>query len=313
MAAELLAGLSARGCAFRVVSVRRLTELKREIETRHHRGLFDEDFYREWVSGFDSSPPESMPQARSIILVAVQERKKQITFTWNGREHPLLIPPTYFEAPTRARLQRLLSELLRTRGYGVSPASLPKKLLAVRSGLAEYGKNNLSYIPGMGSAFGLEAFYSELPPEADPWGETRFMERCGSCSECRRRCPTGAIPAEGFLIRAERCLSLHNEQPSSTPFPSWIDPSWHNCLIGCLRCQEACPANRGYLDQVDESLRVSESDTRRLLQTRSARRLPVRLRRTFERSDLLELLEVLPRNLRVLIAAGQSYPSTGAW
>ena len=26
-------------------------------------------------------------------------------------------------------------------------------------------------------------------------------------------------------------------------FPAWVDPAWHTCAVGCLRCQQACPEN----------------------------------------------------------------------
>jgi len=298
----LSARLKSRGYAVRVVPVRRLEELKGEIEHRHSEGVFDEDFYCEWLAGFDSAPPEAMPQARTVILVAVPQFRRRVVFSRDGQDHPAVIPPTYFEAGTRIRLRRLLARRLRPARYRVVGARVPKKLLAVRSGLAEYGRNNLAYIPEMGSFVGLVAFYSDLPAEAEPWVEPRMMERCSTCSECRRRCPTGAIPSERFLLRAERCLTLHNEHPASTPFPAWVDPSWHGCLIGCLRCQEACPENRGYLDRFGDTVRFSGKETQWLLQGTPAEGLPARLMRKLKRTGLLELLEVLPRNLRVTLA-----------
>jgi epoxyqueuosine reductase len=33
-------------------------------------------------------------------------------------------------------------------------------------------------------------------------------------------------------------LTYHNE--AVRDFPEWIDPSWHHCLVGCMRCQTIC-------------------------------------------------------------------------
>jgi epoxyqueuosine reductase len=297
----LSARLQSRGWEIRVVSIRRLKDLNREIDHRYRQGMLDEDFYKEWISGFDSAPPKAMPQARSIILVAVPELPRRLVFSRDGQDHFVVIPPTYFETGTETRLWRLVSRLVRPAGYRVIRAAVPKKLLAVRSGLAEYGRNNVTYISGMGSFFGLVAFYSDLPAESEQWRETKMMERCESCFACRLRCPTGAIPTERFLLRAERCLTFHNERPAAVPFPAWIDPSWHNCLIGCLTCQLACPVNRGHLHRFGETTRFSGEQTRRLLQSAPAGRLPFELVRKLKRAGLEELLEVLPRNLSVML------------
>ena len=62
-----------------------------------------------------------------------------------------------------------------------------------------------------------------------------MMDRRQNCHACRLSCPTGAISFDRFLLRAERCIVLHNEKRGDLPFPSWMNSSWHNCIIGCLR------------------------------------------------------------------------------
>jgi epoxyqueuosine reductase len=138
----------------------------------------------------------------------------------------LILPPTYLGATEVLRqIEGLLAECLAPEGYYVAPARLPRKILAVRSGLAEYGRNNIGYVPGMGSFFQLTVFYSELPCQEDTWREPRMMDRCQDCQACLTKCPTGAISSERFLLRAERCLVFHNERSSDHPFPDWIDPA----------------------------------------------------------------------------------------
>ena len=46
------------------------------------------------------------------------------------------------------------------------------------------------------------------------------------------KCPTKAIRQDRFLISAEQCLTFFNEKPDD--FPEWVNPVWHNCLIGCM-------------------------------------------------------------------------------
>jgi epoxyqueuosine reductase len=190
---------------------------------------------------------------------------------------------------------------LELEGYRVAQAIVPKKLLAVCGGVAAYGKNNITYVDGMGSFHRLVAFYSNLPCEQDEWREPRLMERCERCLGCARSCPTGAIEPERFLLRAERCITFWNEKPGQVAFPEWVEASWHNCLVGCMRCQRGCPENREVLDFYEEGVEFSEEETGLLLERVPLAELPVVLVEKLEHWDLFELLDILPRNLEVLL------------
>ncbi|MGQ9584936.1 MAG: 4Fe-4S double cluster binding domain-containing protein [Anaerolineae bacterium] len=128
------------------------------------------------------------------------------------------------------------------------------------------------------------------------------MGSCRNCSACLRHCPAGAIPSDRFLLRAERCVTFHNE--SSRDFPDWLHPSWHRCLVGCLRCQEVCPANKEVLHWVVEGGKFSQKETVLLLQGTALDRLPSETARRLEQADLVDLLDVLPRNLYLLLHQG---------
>ncbi len=77
----------------------------------------------------------------------------------------------------------------------------------------------------------------------------------------------------------------------------WIDPSWHNCLIGCMICQSVCPLNRNVSDWVVDGGEFSETETEMILEGRSREELPVETAEKIRRLGLLEDLELLPRNL----------------
>jgi epoxyqueuosine reductase len=78
-----------------------------------------------------------------------------------------------------------------------------------------------------------------------------------------------------------------------------MNPSWHNCLIGCLHCQKVCPENQDFLQWVEGKEKFSEEETILLLGGASRDQLPATTTFKLERLDLIESLEVLPRNLRV--------------
>lgn len=299
---ELCTQLEKRGSKGRVVSIRRVRELQEEIEGRHARGSFDEDFYQERLKFFTFKPPDDFPSASSLVVVAVPCPKIKVKFTRNGKTLQLMIPPTYQgHGETVRQIGGLLTKLLAPHGHRVVAARLPQKALAVRSGLAEYGRNNICYVSGMGSFVQIAAFYSDLACAEDEWREPRMMDRCQSCEACLIKCPTGAITSERFLLHAERCLVFHNERSRDHPFPSWIDPAWHNCLVGCMICQDFCPEDRMFIDWVEGDEEFSEEETSLLLKGSSIDQLPESTKAKLERLELLDSLDTLPRNLGVFL------------
>jgi epoxyqueuosine reductase len=299
---EVLHQLEMQGYKGRIVPVQHLRDLQEEIEAQHGQGLFDEEFYRERLAVFDFGLPNGLPDARSLIVVAVPEPQMRITFTRQGNPLPVTVPPTFFpERRVDGQVKALLASILEPAGYRVAHVVLPKKLLAVHSGLAAYGRNNLCYVPGMGSFHRLVALCSDLPCPEDDWRELEMMASCRMCSACLRHCPTGAITAERFLLHAERCLTFHNERLSEIAFPPWIDGSWHNCLVGCFHCQTVCPQNRDFLEWVEEGAVFSEEETILIMQGLPPDQLPPALTEKLEQFDIRSLLEVLPRNLAVLL------------
>ncbi|MDJ0763735.1 MAG: 4Fe-4S binding protein [Myxococcota bacterium] len=293
--------LEAQGFKGRVVTIQRLKDLQEEIEGCHNQGLFDETVYREGLSFFSFRPPDDLPTVASLIVVAVPRPQTKVSFTWKGKERSLVLPPTYMGAiEVSKRIKGLLAEWLAPHGFRVAPGRLPRKLLTVRSGLAAYGRNNISYIPGMGSFYQPIVFFSDLPCHRDTWQEPLVMDRCQDCLICLKKCPTGAITPERFLLRAEKCLVFHNERSPDHPFPEWIDPSWHNCLVGCMLCQRHCPENKPFLNWFEGNEAFSHLETALLLNGATADQLPDVTRRKLERLGLLDfLLELLPRNLSV--------------
>lgn len=297
-----LEALGADGWRARIVPAEHIRDLEASLQGNHDQGLFDETFYQERLTVFSFAPPESLPEARSLIVVAIPVPQTQVVFHWRGEPRPAILPPTYVAyGRTRERAQARLAALLGGEGYRVAGTQLPLKLLAVSAGLAEYGRNNICYVPGMGSFLQLAACVSDLPAEDDPWREPVMMERCQSCTACQRLCPTGAIGQDRFLLHAERCLTFHNERGG--PFPGWISPTWHNALLGCRECQRCCPEDKGVWEWVAEGGSFSEEETALILGGASRDQLPPAIIERLRELDLLEDLGTLARNLSVLLEA----------
>jgi epoxyqueuosine reductase len=104
---------------------------------------------------------------------------------------------------------------------------------------------------------------------------------------------------DGTVIDAARCLTEANENEGE--WPSWIPVLSHNSLVGCMRCQEACPVDRAYLGK-DAQL-VAEFDlkeTDMVLKGLAVEELPAGLRAKLAALDLDSYSSVLGRNLRAL-------------
>jgi epoxyqueuosine reductase len=302
MLKQPLAQLAQRGYQSRMVSIHRLSDLQEAIDGQCRQGLVDRELYDTYLAAFDFDPPDSLPEASSILVMASPEPPIRLLFHWDGEEIPALVPPTYGERKKDRHARELLAQAMEATGYRIAQASVPKKLLAVRSGLATYGRNNVTYVPGMGSFFSLTAVYTDLPVSQDTWQELQMMDSCQNCSACLRHCPAGAITSERFLAYAERCITFHNEKPADVPFPAWIDPTWHNCLVGCLQCQQVCPANKEVWRLMREGAAFSHEETALLLQGLPFDQLPSGTADKLERLDLDTFLDIFPRNLSVLLS-----------
>ena len=307
---RLSANLEGQGYRSRLVSICHVSELQTGLEKYHQASCFDPGFYHERLVNFEYHLAIDFQETLSLIIVAYPHPQTRVFFTWQNRLVPLIIPPTYLHGSRDDKhVQNLVAVILQPYGYLIADASLPIKLLAVRSGLGAYGKNNVCYVEELGSFVRLVAFYSDLPCSADSWREPQMMEACQTCSACVLKCPTGAITAKRFLLHAERCITYWNEKPGDIDFPAWLDPTWSNCLVGCLICQLICPQNKNFLPGSQDGAVFSQEETAWLLRRISLDRLPVALAEKIVQFDLVDYLEILPRNVPVLLKKTKVNPA----
>ena len=294
--------LTVKGYKGQVVHAKHIPDLRNDIRKHHEQNLIYPPLYEDYKEYFEFKPEVGFDEINSLFIIAIPVPQFKAIFHQNEKELSLLIPPTYlYGLDIVNQINDFLSNLLNLEGYTVEYARLPQKTLAVRSGLAEYGRNNITYVPGMGSFHRLAAYYSDFPVEQDNWQELKMMDLCKECSACVRKCPTGAIPTDRFLLHVDRCITYHNEQPGEIPFPEWIDPSWHNCLVGCLHCQKICPANKKVKNWIETGPIFSEDETELLLSGKELDQIPIELKKKLEKFDFLNYLEIFPRNLDVFL------------
>ena len=289
-----------KGYKARFIDAKHISDLRYDIQQQQDH-MYPE-LYEEYKSVFEFNPEVDFGNIKSLIEIAVPVPQYEVTFQYNSNLISLIIPPTYLYGQKIVdELEEILKKILNPKGYNVKYARLPQKTLAVRSGLAEYGRNNITYVSGMGSFHRLVPFYSDVPTEEDIWIERKMMDNCENCNVCVNTCPTGAIPTDRFLLRVERCLTYHNEQHRNILFPEWINLSWHNCLVGCLHCQKVCPVNKKVKDWTEQGPSFNEKETKILLQAKNIKDLPEELKEKLNKYDLTNYFEMLPRNLSVFL------------
>jgi epoxyqueuosine reductase len=295
--------ISKHGEKAAVVPIERLQDIRQDIENLKARNNLN-NFQRHIINKmYELDLPQTDFEIRSIILVASSSPSSiDVNFHWKGKRITLPIPATYTDYITAPnKTQQYLSEYLNPKGYNVIVAPrLPRKLLAVRSGLGSYGRNNICYVDGFGSFCNISPYYTDIPCTEDSWSEIRQMDTCETCKACMCNCPTSAIMDDRFLIDNERCLTCFNEWDSKYDFPEWIDPAAHNSVVGCLSCQVICPANKEYLCSTAEPYEFSEEETVSLIEGLPFEQFSGELRQKVQELGLNDFLCTLPRNLKVL-------------
>lgn len=281
-----------------VVSINRIQELKSNVESLYSQRLFDEKFYEERLTKFDFDISKVLANAQSIIIATIKQPIIQVVFFYQGIAHKIIVPPTYDDNTGKQALN-ILRGILEPEGFKLTEVKLPEKLLLVMSGIAKYGRNNITYIDGIGSFHRPDTFVTDAKLEELKWGNLENHDKCIKCKICIKYCPTGAITNDQFLARAEKCLTYHNER--DYPFPEWIKAEWHNCLIGCMICQNICPLNRGYIDNIENTVSFSEQETLQILRNTPRARLSQSMIEKLKRIGLFIDYNLLSRNLGVLV------------
>jgi epoxyqueuosine reductase len=284
-----------------IMPAARLKDLEHDLKRAAEEAEVDNRIMDVYLKNLSFSKPEGMESPGSIAVIAMARPAHRLGFIFRGKKIQALIPPTYVNYQ---KVNRMVFNLFRKwageKGKNAYMARLPLKLLSARSGLASYGKNNISYIGKWGSFHQLFAFYTDLETEHDPWQELKVLDACSTCDLCRKSCPTGAIKKDRFMLNSEKCLTYLNE--SESQMPSWVDSDAHNSLIGCMRCQEVCPYNKKVKDWIEDIGELDEEDTRMLLDFDSSHGRDPHIIKRIKELGIYEFFNgIIPRNLQLLL------------
>ena len=252
-----------------------------------------------YLNRFRFDKPADLPEARSIVIIAVPQKINKIKFHVNGKPVDAIYPPSYLSRDVRLNNLNTLSRALNKNESRFTRAFMPLKLLAASSGLGMYGKNQLCYMKGMGSYVRLEAYFTDLEFDRYDLQEIGRLSECDNCSRCVKSCPTECINSDGFYIEVERCITHFNEYEGEVP--KWIKPRFHNSLVGCIVCQKVCPLNKDLSKDKEMLGTFSEEETDLILKKVPFGELPEGMRSRLQVLELEEYYPMLDRNLSVLL------------
>lgn len=270
-----------------------LNDIKEDISIFAQRN--DLNNYQKWiVTERYVLNPELDFEPQSIIIAAVGFNLCNVVFHNAGKKVTSIVDLS----ATTEEVKELLSQ---GNDYNFFfDYWLPQKRLAVRSGLAEYGRNNICFVDGMGSLLTLFAFISDMPCDNEyTWREVKNMDICNTCNLCQKNCPTKAILNDRFLIDNEKCLTAFNEF-GTEPFPDTVPRSAHHRIVSCSRCQDICPKNKGRFDRITETIYFSKEETALLLSGTKYENLPKELSEKIDIYKMKWFYNSLPRNLKAL-------------
>jgi len=189
-------------------------------------------------------PTKLVPGAKSVVSLAYNYYHSELQ---KDTEAPKLSMYAYgkdYHTVVKDKLYELMNRLQEHVGAVegrcfVDSAPVMERDWAKRSGLGWIGKHSLLLSKQKGSYF----FLAELIIDLELTSDHPVANHCGTCTRCVDACPTDAIPAEGYVVDASKCISyltieLRDDIPNE--FANKMD----NWMFGCDICQQVCPWNR---------------------------------------------------------------------
>jgi epoxyqueuosine reductase len=302
MIRALLKEIDAHGDRGALVPVSRMEDLRREMaEIKNETQQPFSDW--SWMA-----VPDSLGfTPRAILTVMTCSPKVLLRFHDDDRQVCCIVPPYYTdEDAVSPKVLSYISAYLTPLGFQAAPAdNIPLKPLAVHCGLAQYGRNNITFSEDFGSHMRLLAYYTDIPCDGAPWFPLRRMVECDHCRACVAACPPQVIRPDRRTIDSVRCLTMLNEVPGE--FPDWLPPDAHNALVGCMRCQDCCPRNANTTHKITEGVTFTAAETAELLHHEGDAPYSEALAARLEATGISKsFYKLLPRNLAAFL---RSVPS----
>ena len=189
-------------------------------------------------------PGALVPGARSVISMAYnyftptlqKAGSPKISIYAHGKDYHKVLKKklkTFWN-----EIKREIDPMARGR-YFVDSAPVMERQWAAEAGLGWQGKNTLLIHPRHGSYFFLTEIICDLELEYDE----PIAYHCGTCRRCIDACPTDAIGPDGYLVKANQCISYFTIE-TKKDIPEALALKMEDWVFGCDICQQVCPWNK---------------------------------------------------------------------
>ena len=151
---------------YKTVSVEYLKKLQEDFNKLDRQGkLSNNERYRTYLSPKRFTLPQNILDAKFIIILANFSPLMLVNFLLDNKKYEIMLPPECYDSGiTNSIWIKLIEEkIIKQSGYKIEGVEqIPLKLLAVRSGLGRYGRNNICYVDEMGSFISLHGFITDF-------------------------------------------------------------------------------------------------------------------------------------------------------
>lgn len=208
------------------------------------RGFHGEMEYLREHQTLKVHPESLLPGVRSILAVGLNYRQENSADEGMPRIASYALGRDYHRV-LKGKLRKLAAWLAaEVPGSNSRPcvdsAPIFERDYARLAGLGWFGKNTMLINSQRGSWFfiGLLLTTAQLDPSQPAIGG------CGTCQECIKACPTGAIVFEDgrWQVDARSCISYLTIEHRGE-IPESLRPKLKDWTFGCDVCQEVCPFN----------------------------------------------------------------------
>ena len=211
--------LAGKGWSARVVAAARLTDLRARVAAVLESGDLPDKAAARIADEVTFALPDGLEAARSVIVGAVARPLTQATLTVGGAERTVPVPPHYagyFTVPDG--LAEAAGAALAPFGHRAVRFEPPLKTLAAGAGLTRYGRNNIAYVPGLGSYLMLAACVSDAPPPDDAvWDEPLAACALRTLQRLPARLPHRRHPRRPLPARDRPLPHVRQRRPRPVP------------------------------------------------------------------------------------------------
>ena len=207
--------------------------------------------YDLWLKKFETGvdPKALYPDGESIIVLAYDYVRCDFPRELTEEIGRVYLSRVYLPLPGTEMEQRIrkFEDFLQRSGMNYVPDSntLLLRPAAERAGVASFGRNNFSYVDGVGSFVTLYGFIVDRKLECD--APTSGCQCPPGCNACVKACPTKALYAP-YKLDPYKCVGfsswVRQEGRCHDIIPREMRPLLDRHIHGCDVCQEVCPRNR---------------------------------------------------------------------